>query len=350
MHLEAKKPMKITVLGAGSWGITLAVHLFRVGHEVRLWEFDSAVANRLQKSRESEQFLPGIRLPDGIEVTNDMAGALNGPSGVVFAVPSHVMRSVAFQAAHFWPRGAGAVSVAKGLEEKTYLRMSEVLTQTLGGEVPVAAFSGPSHAEEVSRQIPTTLVAASRDPEFARTVQKVFHAQFLRVYTSTDLIGVELGGALKNIIAIAAGLLDGMGMGDNTKAALMTRGLHEITRLGVALGAQPKTFSGLTGMGDLFVTCMSRHSRNRLLGEKIGKGMSFEKALSEMVMVAEGVKSTRVAYELARMKKIEVPITDQVYHILYKGKPARDALKDLLSRDAKPEQETEATGEELDGE
>ena len=329
--------MRLAVLGGGSWGITLALHLHDAGHEIRLWEYDPTAALRLTKDRGNDVLLPGVRLPTGIPVSNDLTETLPGMEGVVFAVPSHGMRWTAESSCPHWPRGAWAVSVSKGLEETTHLRMSQVLEAALPAGTRVAALSGPSHAEEVSRRIPTTLVAASNDGSLAVRIQDAFHSPALRVYTSGDLVGVELGGALKNIIAIAAGILDGLGMGDNTKAALMTRGLHEITRLGVTLGAREKTFSGLTGMGDLVVTCMSRHSRNRLIGEKIGAGATLQKALAEMVMVAEGVRATRSAYELAERSGVDVPIISEVYRVLFEDKPASRAIKDLFARSAKPE-------------
>lgn len=331
--------MKLAVLGGGSWGITLALHLNQAGHDVRLWEFDGPSAALLSETRRNERLLPGILLPPSVVVSSNLGHTLNDAQGVVFAVPSHGMRPTAQASATQWPTGAWACSVSKGLEETTHLRMSQVLADTLSPGTPVAALSGPSHAEEVSHGIPTTLVAASDHPTLAHTVQDVFHSPSLRVYTSKDLVGVELGGALKNIIAIAAGILDGLGMGDNTKAALMTRGLHEITRLGVFFGAREKTFSGLTGMGDLVVTCMSRHSRNRLIGEKIGAGATLTMALSEMVMVAEGVKATKAAYEMATQNGIEVPITSEVYQVLFRDKPASRAVRDLFARSAKPEHE-----------
>jgi glycerol-3-phosphate dehydrogenase (NAD(P)+) len=337
--------MKLVVLGGGSWGITLAHHLRGTGHSVSLWEHDAGNARTLIETRGNDRLIPGVRLAPDIRISNRIADVLPDAGGVVFAVPTHGMRSTADIAAALWPDDAWAVSVSKGLEGRTHLRMSQVLETCLPPGTPVAALSGPSHAEEVSQGIPTTLVAASSSPGLAARVQDAFHSPTLRVYTSSDLIGVELGGALKNIIAIAAGILDGLGMGDNTKAALMTRGLHEITRLGVALGAQEKTFSGLTGMGDLVVTCMSRHSRNRLIGEKIGAGANLSKALSEMVMVAEGVGATRAAHDLAALSGVEVPITTEVHRVLFEDKPAARAVKDLFARSAKPEHEAEGEAE-----
>ncbi len=331
--------MKLCVLGAGSWGIALSLHLKRAGHEVTLWDHDPVKASLLERERENKKLLPGILLPKEIQVLGDIEEALSQREGVVVAVPSHVVRSTAVKASQHWPVGGWVVCVSKGLEEDSNLRLSEVLKQSLRKDISIAVLSGPSHAEEVSRKMPTTVVAASNNPDLSIIVQEVFHSDYFRVYTSSDVTGVELGGSLKNIIAIAAGITDGLGLGDNSKAAIMTRGLHEITRLGVVLGAQAQTFAGLAGMGDLIVTCTSRHSRNRLLGEKMGKGTSLEQALKEMVMVAEGMKTSHVALELARQFKVEVPITQEVYEVLFQGKSAIEAAKSLLSRSAKPEQE-----------
>jgi glycerol-3-phosphate dehydrogenase (NAD(P)+) len=331
--------MKLSVLGAGSWGIALSLHLKRAGHEVTLWDHDTVKADQLARERENKKLLPGVLLPEEITVVSDMERALWEREGVVIAVPSHVVRSTSEKASANWPRGAWVVCASKGLEEESHLRLSEVLKQSLKSEALIAVLSGPSHAEEVSRKMPTTVVAASADAGLSKKVQEAFHSDYFRVYTSTDVAGVELGGSLKNVIAIAAGITDGLGLGDNSKAAIMTRGLHEITRLGVALGAQAQTFAGLAGMGDLIVTCTSRHSRNRLLGEKMGKGASLDQALKEMVMVAEGMKTSHAALELAQQLKVEVPITLEVYEVLFKGKPAKEAARSLLARSAKPEQE-----------
>jgi glycerol-3-phosphate dehydrogenase (NAD(P)+) len=266
-----------------------------------------------------------------------MRKALEDAEAVIYVVPSHTLRGTAQKASAFWPKDALSIIATKGLEENTLKRMDEVLEECLPKGSPIVVLSGPSHAEEVARFQPTALVAASRQASAAGKAQALFHADPLRVYTSSDVSGVGLGGSLKNVIALAAGILDGLGMGDNTKAALMTRGLHEITRLGTAMGAAPQTFAGLTGMGDLFVTCMSRHSRNRLLGEKIGKGLTLDVALQEMVMVAEGVRTAKAARGLARRSGVEVPIIDQVNRVLFENVPALDCVKDLMARDAKPE-------------
>ncbi len=331
--------MKLCVLGAGSWGIALTLSLKRSGHNPTIWAYTEDQARELTEKRENATILPGAKLPNDIVITSDLEKALSGAEGVLVVVPSHAVRDSITKALPYLPRACWLACAAKGLEESSYLRMSEVLKQILKDESRIAVLSGPSHAEEVAKQLPTTIVAASTNPALASTLQSVVHSDSLRVYTSSDIVGVELGGALKNVIAIAAGITDGLGLGDNTKAALMTRGLHEMTRLGVALGAQSATFAGLAGMGDLIVTCTSRHSRNRLLGEKLGKGTNLEQALKEMVMVAEGVKTTKSAVALARKVKVEVPITEEVYKVLYEGKTAKECVKSLLSRSAKSEQD-----------
>ncbi len=331
--------MKICVLGAGSWGIALTIHLKRAGHTPTLWAYKAAQAKHLTDNRENITLLPGALLPDDILITHNLADALAETEGVVMAVPSQTVRGTCWEASPFISKNVWVACVAKGLEENTHLRMGEVLNQNLKNSPSIAILSGPSHAEEVIKGMPTTVVAASTDAATATAVQNAFHTEYFRVYTSDDVIGVELGGALKNVIAIAAGITDGLSLGDNAKAALMTRGLHEISRLGVALGAQPLTFAGLAGMGDLIVTCTSRHSRNRLLGEKLGKGYTLEESLKEMVMVAEGAKSAKSALALAKKAKVDVPIIEEVNRVLFEGKKAKDALKSLLSRAAKSEQD-----------
>ena len=256
---------------------------------------------------------------------------------VVFALPSHLMRQLASQTAPQVTSGILAVNVAKGLERKTLKRMSEVLEEELPGGIPVVTLSGPSHAEEVSRGIPTAVVAAARSRTHGRRVQEMFMGPDFRVYTNDDLVGVELAGSLKNIIAIAVGICDGLGYGDNTKGALITRGLAEISRLGLTLGARQETFSGLSGMGDLITTCASRHSRNRYVGEQIGKGRSLQEVLDSMEMVAEGVNTTDSGRALARREGVEMPITEQVYSVLFEGKDPRAAVMELMTRDPKPE-------------
>ncbi|HVZ80928.1 MAG TPA: NAD(P)H-dependent glycerol-3-phosphate dehydrogenase [bacterium] len=331
--------MKVSVLGAGSWGIALSGHLHRAGHQVLLWARDPAKAARLQSEREEKALLPGVRLPDGIEVVGDLESALRGREAIIFVVPSHGMREVATKAAPWISSGQSLVCATKGLEEGTDERMSTVLKKYIKNAGSITVLSGPSHAEEVSRGLPTTVLAANEDLEEAKRVQGMFHWEQFRVYTSADRLGVELAGALKNVIAIAAGISDGLGLGDNSKAAIMTRGLHEMTRLGLAMGAQAPTFAGLAGMGDLIVTCTSRYSRNRALGERLGKGIGVEKALADMVMVAEGVRTARAACHLANQWKVEMPITGEVEQVLFKGKAAKEAARSLMSRSAKNEQE-----------
>ncbi|TFH02519.1 MAG: NAD(P)H-dependent glycerol-3-phosphate dehydrogenase [Calditrichales bacterium] len=330
--------MRITILGAGSWGTTLAIILHQNNHQVSCWSFDADDVKTILQTRINEKFLPGVNIPDAIRVTNNLEESIQDAEVVVVAVPSHVVRSVMGQLRLIQPKNAIWINVAKGIENGTLMRVSQVI-QTVGEIDPlkVAVLFGPSHAEEVSHQIPTAIVAASTSKETATVVQHLFLTPYFRVYANLDIIGVELGGALKNIIALAAGICDGAGFGDNTKAALMTRGLAEINRLGVQLGASADTFAGLSGMGDLIVTCMSKHSRNRYVGEQIGRGRNLKEVLDEMVMVAEGVRTTESAYQLAQRENIDMPITEQVYKALFEGKPPVEAMKDLMTRESKIE-------------
>ncbi|HEU4929754.1 MAG TPA: NAD(P)H-dependent glycerol-3-phosphate dehydrogenase [Candidatus Krumholzibacteria bacterium] len=332
--------MRAAVLGAGSWGTTLAIVLAENRHDVSLWEFDAALATDLARTRQNSKFLPGIDIPSSIQVTNDLALALRSAELVVCVVPSHATRQTAktVKATGALHPAALIVCATKGLEEGSLARMSEVL----GSELEVAparivSLLGPSHAEEVSRRVPTSIVAAGADPAACAAVQEAFVRPYFRVYTNDDVVGVELATSLKNSIAIAAGILDGLGFGDNTKAALVTRGLAEITRLGVAMGAAPETFSGLAGVGDLVVTCLSRHSRNRHLGEAIGRGETLEQALSGMVMVAEGVRTTRAAVELGRRHRVELPIIEMVHRVLFDGHDPRAAVTELMMRPPRAE-------------
>jgi glycerol-3-phosphate dehydrogenase (NAD(P)+) len=335
---------RIAVLGAGSWGTTLGLVLHGNGHDVTLWEFDEKQVDRLRTERENRKFLPGIPIPGNVTVTGELDAALDGSEAVVFAVPSHVVRSVADEASDIIGPDTLVVNVAKGIENGTLQRMSEVLSETLDRPEArrIASFVGPSHAEEVSRRIPTTVVSAAFDEDTAVRVRDLFMMETLRVYTNTDLVGVELGGSLKNVIAIAAGICDGLGYGDNTKGALLTRGLAEITRLGVAMGGRPETFAGLSGMGDLITTCISRHSRNRYVGEAIAAGRTLEEILESMVMVAEGVRTTRSANELAEREGVEMPISEHMGRVLFEGVDPREAITELMVRDPKPE--TRRTG------
>ena len=310
------------------------------GHDVTIWEFDPAAAAELKKTRMLPKKLPGISLLDSVSVTNEISTIVEKASVIAFAVPSQTMRSVAGQLERPKPeRPFLLVNLAKGIEVGTMKRMSEILEETIPEAMRrgVATLSGPSHAEEVSRNIPTTVVAASKDLNVAKEVQQIFLTSRFRVYTSNDILGVELAGSLKNIIALAAGMLDGLGMGDNTRGALLTRGLAEIVRIGRKLGADPMTFSGLSGIGDLVTTCLSRHSRNRFVGEQIGRGRKLESILSHLTMVAEGVETTRSGHDLSLKHEVEMPITAEVFKVLFEGKAPSDAINDLMIRDPKAE-------------
>jgi len=323
--------MRISVLGAGSWGTTLAVLLADNGHTVRLWARRESHADEISQTRENPRYLPGVNIPAAVAVTADIDYALEGAGMVVMSVPSHTIRELCD--AHPLPEGAIVVNTAKGLEEETLERLSEVIVESAGVDPGrVLSLLGPSHAEEVSRRIPTSVVVAGSDPDACRTVQSAFSNGYFRVYTNDDVVGVEVVTALKNSIAIAAGIIDGLGFGDNTKAALVTRGLAEISRLGSAMGARTETFAGLAGVGDLVVTCLSRHSRNRRLGELIGSGKSLDAALAEMVMVAEGVRTTRAAVALGRRHSVELPIIETVHAVLFDGRDPREAVGALMTR------------------
>ncbi len=325
-------PMNIQVVGAGGWGLALTRRLALNGHAVRLWCRQEDNPEALRDTRESPALLPGVLLPDSVEVVRDIEPDVDL---AVYAVPSHVMRYAA-DAFHFSPR-TPRVSVAKGIENDSLLRMSQVIAHVAPGGGPVVALSGPTHAEEVGRDLPASIVAAGTDTAACELAQQAFFAPNFRVYTSPDIIGVELGGSLKNVIAIAAGACDGFELGDNAKAAMMTRGLAEIARLGVACGADPLTFAGLSGMGDLIVTCASRHSRNRRVGELLARGKTLEDILGGSPMVAEGVRTARSAKALAESMGIDMPLTNAVYAVLFEGASARDALTGLMLREAKPE-------------
>lgn len=329
---------KISVIGDGGWGTALALVLERNGHAVRVWGPFPEYIETIRNARENPKFLPGVPLPDAIRWTADRAEAVDGAEAVVFVVPSIYYRDTAASFATLIPPNALLLSATKGLDRETHHRMSETAEEALGRE-PVAALSGPSHAEEVAREAPSAVTLACRDHDRAVALQRLFSNPVFRVYSSDDVVGVELGGALKNIIALAAGICDGLGFGDNTKAALMTRGLAEMTRLGVALGARAETFSGLSGMGDLIVTCTSQLSRNRGVGERLGKGESMQEILESMEQAAEGVWNCANARALAAEVNIELPITDEVYAVLYENKPPREAVQALLTREPKPEME-----------
>lgn len=333
--------MNIAVLGAGSWGTALSVLLDEKGNRVRTWEFYPEAVKELLERRENVTMLPGIRIPESILITNEIAEALEDAEVILFVVPTVAVRSTASSAAPYIKGSPLMVNAAKGIEQGSSMRISEILADELPGNIDgrTVTLSGPSHAEEVSRRIPTTIVAASPDNEAAELAQSVFSTETFRVYSNPDQVGVELAGALKNIIAVAAGVLDGLGYGDNTKGALMTRGLAEISRLGVVLGADPLTFAGLSGMGDLITTCISRYSRNRNLGELIGQGKKLDEALSEVVMVVEGVNTVMSARELSLKVGVEMPITGSMYQVLFEGKDPGEATKELMTRELKPELE-----------
>jgi len=325
--------MKVTVLGAGAWGTALAKLLHEGGQAVTLWGHDPGRLAEVQRAGRNERYLPGIDLPRGLALESNLERALKDSECVVAAVPSDVFREVTANLSAF---SGVVVSVTKGIERHTGLTMCGVLAET-APRAKSAALSGPSFALEVARGIPTAIVAASEDAQTARVVQQLFHRPAFRVYTSNDLLGVELGGALKNVIAIAAGVCDGLGFGDNSKAALITRAIAEIRRLGVACGAQAETFTGLSGLGDLTVTCFSRLSRNRGFGERLGRGEKLADVLAGMVAVAEGHPTARSAYELAQKHNVTTPIIDEVYQMLYEGKDVARGVRDLMSRDSKAE-------------
>jgi glycerol-3-phosphate dehydrogenase (NAD(P)+) len=330
--------LKVTVLGAGSWGTTLALVLDENKHNVTCWSFDQRDIEHIHKTHQNEKFLPGISLPETIHFTSDLTESVRDAGAIIVVVPTHAVRSVISEIKDSITDSTIWITASKGIENKTFLRMSELIAEiTKTSPDKIAVLSGPSHAEEVSRKIPTAIVSASVSQETARLVQDLFMRPYFRVYTNTDVAGVELGGALKNIIAVAAGICDGAGFGDNTKAALMTRGLVEMNRLGVKLGANPDTFAGLSGMGDLVVTCMSQYSRNRFVGEQIGKGKSLQQVLDEMVMVAEGVKTTESIHGLTQKIKVDMPIAEEVYKTLFENKSAVQAMQDLMTRASKME-------------
>ena len=331
--------MKITVLGAGSWGTTLALVLLGNGHEVTLWGYTQDQVDFMRKNHENPEFLPGIPLPPSLKFSSDIEASSEKRDMIVMAVPAQFLRSVIQKIAHLDLERTVICNVAKGIENSTLMTMSEVLIDVLKYErrENLAILSGPSLAGEVSRQIPTAVVAASFKERTSKIVQDAFTTNYFRVYVNDDMRGVELGGSLKNVIAIAAGISDGAGFGDNTKAAIMTRGIYEITRLGVKLGAQPRTFAGLSGMGDLIVTCMSHHSRNRYLGEQIGKGRKLKEVLDEMVMVAEGVATARSVRELEKKYDIDLPIMTEVHQVLFEDKEPQRATIDLMTRHSKGE-------------
>jgi len=331
-------PIQFAVLGDGAWGTAVALLLAqKPDHRVLLWSAREENARVLRERRENVHYLPGVPIPESVELTADIHRAAQAADLWISAIPTVYLRRTLEPLQAALRAATPMLSLSKGVETGTLLRPTEILEQVLGRR-RVAALSGPSHAEEVSRGLPTTLVSASTDLDFARWIQGCFTTERFRVYTNSDLLGVELGGALKNVIAIAAGIADGLGYGDNTKSALLTRGLAEMTRFGTALGAQPETFFGLAGIGDLITTCISRHGRNRHVGERLGRGERLADILGQMKMVAEGVYTTRGVHEQARQLGIEMPITAEIHRVLHENKDPRLAVTDLMTREPKGEQ------------
>jgi glycerol-3-phosphate dehydrogenase (NAD(P)+) len=336
--------MNIGILGAGSWAIALAVLLHGRKHSLRMWEFNDRDAQMLARQREHPDKLPGIIIPEEVLITSSIGEAMKAAQYVLCVVPSQTMRATLKKVVEVVGAGAlsgvsGWIIAAKGIECGTLKLMSDVLKEEIPGltDDKIVILSGPSHAEEVSRQIPTTVVAASANLDLALSIQKEFSTETFRIYTNNDMVGVELAASVKNVIALAAGISDGLGLGDNTKGALLTRGMVEMIRLGKKMGASEQTFFGLAGMGDLITTCISRHSRNRKMGELIASGLSLKDALSKMVMVAEGVETTKSVYQLAKKFDIEMPITVEVYKALFENESPRLAIKNLMMRQYRPE-------------
>ncbi len=327
---------KVAVIGSGSWGTALAVMLQKHGHDVVIWSRRQDAVEQMQKERENKEYLPGIILPKGLKFTAERENAVKDAEIIILSVPSKAVRQTAMDfALHFKPNQV-LVNVAKGLEENSLKRLSQVIQECVP-QCQVCVLSGPSHAEEVAREIPTTCLIASENAETAKMVQGEFMNPRFRLYTNTDMVGVEMGAALKNVMALAAGISDGLGFGDNTKAAIMTRGIAEMSRLGIEMGGKLETFAGLSGIGDLIVTCTSMHSRNRRAGILLGQGKSLAETLAEIKMVVEGVNTVEAAYTLAKEHNVEMPITNAIYEVLFQGKNAEQAVLDLMSRDGKAE-------------
>ncbi len=326
----------VGIIGAGSWGTALAVLLHNNGNQVTVWSAIEAEIQMLQEEHEQKDKLPGVKLPEDMIFTTDLEKAIKGMDVIVLAVPSPFTRSTSAKMAPFVAPGQRIVNVAKGIEENTLMTLSEIIEQEIP-QAEVAVLSGPSHAEEVGKGIPTTIVVGSRKKETAEYLQSLFMSEVFRVYISSDILGIELGAALKNVVALAAGIADGLGYGDNTKAALITRGIAEIARLGIHMGGRMETFYGLTGIGDLIVTCASMHSRNRRAGILIGKGATMDEAMAEVKMVVEGVYSAKAGLALARKYQVSMPIIEQVNKILFEGAPAAAAVRELMVRDKKVE-------------
>ena len=335
--MDNKKIKKrILVLGTGGWGTTLSIVLHNKGHNVTLWGLTPDYVEYLKKHRENKKYLKGIEIPSDLKITSDITEAQIETDLIVIAIPTpYVRKTIKPFKDHCLP-GTPIVSVIKGIENETLMRGSEILRDVLG-EQPIALLLGPSHAEEVARKLPTTVVIACNDIQVAKEIQDIFITERFRVYTNTDVIGVEIGTSIKNVIAIAAGICDGLGFGDNSKAALITRGLAEMTRLGVAMGGQRDTFSGLAGLGDLITTCVSPYGRNRLVGEQIAKGKKLSQILEEMDQVAEGILTTKSVCKLANKYNVEMPITKEIYNILFEDKDPIKAVNELMVREPKSE-------------
>jgi glycerol-3-phosphate dehydrogenase (NAD(P)+) len=336
---------KIAVIGAGSWGTALTKPIGDLGQKVSLWGHRREQVEEIKATRQNRAYLPGFKLADTVRPVADLREAVAGHTIIIMVVPSHVFREVFIGVEPYLQNGAYVVSASKGIENDSLLTMTQVMEEVLSSsahagerDIRTGVLSGPSFAKEVAAGLPTAVTVASQKIEAAVFIQRALSSLLFRVYAATDVIGLELGGALKNIVAIGAGICDGLGYGTNTRAALITRGLAEISRLGISMGADPLTFSGLGGLGDLVLTCTGDLSRNRTVGLKLGQGKKLSAILSEMNMVAEGVKTTRSAWNLARRVGVEMPILDQVYQVLYQDKPCRDAVRDLLARSLKEEQ------------
>ncbi len=334
--MTLKSLRTVTVLGDGAWGTTIAIHLAKKKFPVTLWGAFDANVQHLQKKRENTKFLPGFKFPKHLSVTSNIHEAVDGADLIILATPSEYLEGVLRQLKGGNFKNKVFLSIVKGIHPVTHQRMSEMIEAYLG-KVKLAILSGPTIAGEVAAEIPTTAVIACRDLRLAQQLQAIVHSPTFRIYTNTDVIGVEVGGSLKNVIALACGMCDGLGLGTNAKAAVVARGLVEISRLGVALGGKQQTFYGLTGLGDLITTCFSPHSRNRTVGEQLGKGKSITAILKGMPQVAEGVITAKAAYRLSRARKIPMPIVEQVYKIVFEGKNPRKAMGDLMGRSVKTE-------------
>ncbi len=337
MSDQAREATRVAVLGTGGWGTAIACHLAGQGVEVTLWGRRPAFVAELDRTRLNATYLPGIPIPGSVRLTGDFSEAVEGAMSIGCVIPTQHIRSTLKGMGDLVPAGVSVVSLSKGIENETLLLPTDILREVFGSERSMGVLVGPSHAEEMAGGLPTTVVVASEDTECARWVQSTYTGGGFRVYTHDDVLGVELGGALKNVVAIASGICDGLGYGDNSKAALLTRGLAEMTRLGVAMGARRETFSGLSGIGDLITTCVSPHGRNRAVGERIGKGETLSQILASTHTVAEGVRTTESVVTLARKHGVEMPITEQVYEVLFGEKDPRRGVQELMLRDLKAE-------------